>query len=295
MILNDKCRAMHVGDWLIEPTWLQSALMGIRFACETGSFEARVRAEEDDMYAVTPRGTAVFMVNGPMMKGWSKFGGTNTVFLRKAVRAAADAGDVERAVMVIDSPGGTVAGTADLADEVKRFASKKPITAHIEDLGASAAYWVASQTNRITANRTAQVGSIGVVAVIEDTSKAADLSGVKVHVIASGPRKAPFVDGIPITEEALAEAKQKVMEIHRHFVADVQQGRRLTPTHAERISDGRVMIASDAMSHGLIDGIGDIGQHFAEVEGMVTQAKKMRAVDRAGYMLAIGDLKRKRI
>lgn len=62
-----------------------------------------------------------------------------------------------------------MAGTDDLARDVKAASRAKPLWAHIEDMGASAAYWVASQASKITANsETALVGSIGTLQVIHD-------------------------------------------------------------------------------------------------------------------------------
>ena len=87
----------------------------------------------------------------------------------------------------VDSPGGHVAGVQALADTIFQARKLKPLHAHIEDLGASAAYWLASQANTVTANSTAEVGSIGTMAVVHDSSGAAAKAGIKVYVVSSAP------------------------------------------------------------------------------------------------------------
>src|SRR5581483_9650939 len=110
---------------------------------------------------------------GMLMKGQSSMGGTSTVMARRDIRQAVADQDVAGILLAIDSPGGTVAGTDDLAAEVRQARTSKPVWAAIDDLGASAAYWVASQTQRVTVNSpTALVGSIGTLQVIRDLSAA---------------------------------------------------------------------------------------------------------------------------
>ena len=76
-----------------------------------------------------------------MQKGSSKFGGASTIRVRRQIREARQDEDVEAILLVVDSPGGTVAGTDELAREVGRAAEEKIVHAHIDDLGASAAFW----------------------------------------------------------------------------------------------------------------------------------------------------------
>jgi ClpP class serine protease len=89
-------------------------------------------------------------------------------------------------------------------------ATTKPLAAHIETMGASAAYWMASQAPRVTASRGAQVGSIDAYTVRIDASWAAEINGVQVHVISSGPYMGAGVPGVPITEAQLKDAQQGI-------------------------------------------------------------------------------------
>src|SRR5690606_31819803 len=126
---------------------------------------------------------------GAMTKQGSSFGGASTVRTRRAIRSAAADKSVSAIMLLIDSPGGSVSGTSDLADDVANAKKKKPVYAYIEDTCCSAAYWVASQCSAIYANPTAIVGSIGTYMVVADYSRMAENAGVKVHCISTGKYK----------------------------------------------------------------------------------------------------------
>jgi signal peptide peptidase SppA len=201
-------------------------------------------------------GVAVLPLHGPMSKaGSAKFQEASTVQMRQMIRAASRDEAVEKLMLHIYSPGGHVDGTHELAADVARAGLTKPVYAHIEDLGASAAYWVASQASRITANATAEVGSIGTVAVLEDTSKRMDRLGIEVHVISTGPYKGAGVDGAPLSAEALAYFRGRVESLNSHFLAAIKRGRGMSDAQVDAVSDGRVHIAQVAQSYGLIDAV----------------------------------------
>ena len=189
MLHNPKCHARHIGPWLIETGYLNSALAAIN-AGSMPTIDAAARGRELDSlppYVVDTNGVAFIGIEGPMTKGDSKFGGANTVRTRMAIRAAVNDKAVKAVMLMIDSPGGSVAGTAELARDVAAADNVKPVYAHVDGMAASAALWVASQARRVFADPTAEVGSIGVVCVIEDSSAAAELAGVKVAPLALGP------------------------------------------------------------------------------------------------------------
>jgi signal peptide peptidase SppA len=264
------CFVNHMGMWLIEPLFMREAVAAIiagawqpNVGTETARppmDAAKTVFDPDDqsdnprvLYRVTNEGTALVDINGPMMKGFSKFGGASSVFARRAIRTSAGDADVANILLSIDSPGGHVAGTQSLADEVRAARAAKPVHAQIEDLGASAAYWVASQAESISANRTARVGSIGTVAVAYDESKAFAAEGVKVHVVSTGAFKGAFARGAEITPDQLADLQREINGLNAHFLEAVASGRRMQADRVALLADGRVHIADDAKKLGLID------------------------------------------
>jgi signal peptide peptidase SppA len=207
-------------------------------------------------YQVMPGGVAVIHATGPLMKYASSFsGGTSTAVLRRQIRNAANDEEVAAIILRIDSPGGTVAGTADLAADVRAAAKRKPTVAYIEDLGASAAYWLASQCREIFSNATALVGSIGTFAVVHDFSGAAAQEGIKVHVLRAGEHKGAGTPGTEITPEQLAEWQRLVDAHNEHFLSAVQKGRGISKTALSALADGRCHIGQAAVDLRLSDGV----------------------------------------
>ncbi len=282
-----QCFASYMGEWAIDPAFLKRAMSAILAgmhnggpAAVAGSRSFAVRAatavidpasnpdQPETMYVRTDAGTAVLSMSGAMMKGRSKFGGVSTVDTRRYIRAALNDAEVGSLLLAIDSPGGTVSGTQALADEIRAADQIKPTIAHIEDLGASAGFWAASQARRITANRSALVGSLGTYGVIEDTSEQAKAEGVKVHVISTGPQKGAFVDGAPVTTAQLAAYQTLIDDLNGLFMQAVQAGRKMSPEQTAALFDGRVHIAEKAMGLGLIDAVQSFDQSLADADAL---------------------------
>ncbi|MCK9569985.1 S49 family peptidase [Candidatus Pacearchaeota archaeon] len=249
---NPKCAAMHLDMWCVKTDWIQAQLRAIRSGVLLASPDKVARTYDGTGYPIT-NGIAVIELSGSLMKGWSKYGGTSTMWARSAIRDADRNSDVKAIMMHIDSPGGTSAGTAELGDDIRN--SKKPIHAHIDDLGASAAYWAASQADHISINRAGLAGSIGTYAAIHDTSGAAEMEGIKVHVVSTGSYKGAGEEGTPVTEEQLAYWQQIVNAHFAIFETAVREGRHMLKAQFNKVSDGRVFSAEESKSLGLIDSV----------------------------------------
>ena len=205
----------------------------------------------------------------------TKFGSSlsqqgSTVLARRKLRLALADPEIDAIALVIDSPGGTSAGTAELADDIYAGRDTKPILTYFEDLGASAAYYAGSQASLVRSNRAAFIGSIGTVLVLVDSSQAAENAGLKVHVISTGDFKGAGVPGAEITADQLANFQQLVDSHQKLFAAAVRRGRDMSATQLKSVSDGRVFIAEEAMEIGLIDGIGSFEQSIEELVSLTT-------------------------
>lgn len=221
---------------------------------------------------------AVIDIEGTLTKQGSSFSDAGSmVRIRQHVRAAANDPSVGGILLRIDSPGGTVSGTADLADEIVAARQKKPVHAFVEDMAASAAYWLCSQCDRVVANnRTAVVGSIGTFVGLYDLSGWAAKEGIKAIVVKSGSLKGAGFPGTEITEEQVATWQDLIDKTQAEFTAAVASGRGMSTDDVQAIADGRVHMAADAQAMGLIDGIESFEAAMANLAqaAMVTSQEK---------------------
>jgi signal peptide peptidase SppA len=198
-------------------------------------------------------------IRGPMLKYagfWTwVLGGVSTFELRNEVNSAASDNSVAGIVLRIHSGGGEVAGTDDLALAVREASKRKPVVAFIEDMGASAACYVASQANRVVATESALVGSLGVLTVVTDASEAFKNAGLTVHVVATAELKGLGIAGRPISKADIEELKRIVEGARDLFMRRVVEGRRFPSPRARAVFDGRMFTAVEARELGLIDAV----------------------------------------
>lgn len=210
---------------------------------------------------------AIIDIEGTMTKkGSSLAAGGSTIRVRRAIRQAVADDTISAIILRVDSPGGTVSGTADLAKDVKQAASRKKVVGFVEDLAASAACWVISQCSEVYANTsTAQVGSIGTYMALYDMSAAAEKEGIKPVVIKSGEFKAGGFPGTAISDELKEQWQSRIDAIQKEFTAAVAAGRKLPVSKVEELANGLTYMASDAVSLGLIDGVRSFDQVVSDL------------------------------
>ncbi len=228
-----------------------------------------------------PKGVAVIPIHGALMsRGGSDWLGAwpGMDSLRAAIAAAAANDDVSAIVLSIDSPGGTVAGTIETAAAVRAAAAVKPVHAIADTLAASAAYWIGSQATRFHSAPSAEIGSIGVVAMHADYSRMLSEAGIDTTFVTSSD--APYkVEGNPYQPlgDAKANWQERVDEAHGQFVRDVAAGRGTTLTAVrENFGKGRMMSAQSALAAGMIDSISTLDALLADL-GATKKAGKSYA------------------
>lgn len=182
---------------------------------------------------------ATVSISGPIIRKPDIFarvlmGATDSEEIGAAIQEAASRPDIKAVFLDIDSPGGTVAGTPELAAAVSAIDKKKPVYAFSSGLMASAAYWIASQARAIYATPSAQVGSIGVVQAVIDHSAAIEKAGIKVEVFSVGRYKAMGAPGTPLTDEQRELISSNLAEIAGEFhTAVLARGRAIPPDAME--------------------------------------------------------------
>lgn len=210
---------------------------------------------------------SIISVEGTMTKqGSSMSYAGSTVRIRQELRSAARDPSVSGILMRYDSPGGTVAGTADLAADIRAANESKPVFSFAEDLCASAAYWPGSQGEKFFANdATALIGSIGTFIGLYDLSQAAANEGIKAVVLRTGALKGTGFPGTEITDEQKAYLQEIVDQTQEQFTAAVAAGRDRPVSEVKKWATGRTWSATEALKMGLIDGIQSLDKTLAQL------------------------------
>jgi signal peptide peptidase SppA len=152
-----------------------------------------------------------------------------------------------------------------LYSAIVRATEKKRVTAVVEDLAASGAYYAIAGASEIVLNPTGEVGSIGTYIVLADASRMFEGMGVDIIIIRSGPHKGAGVQGSKITAEQIAQLQAVVDEQARHFITAVARGRRMSVNKVTDLADGRILVGNQAKAGGLVDRIGTVEDVLAEV------------------------------
>lgn len=215
----------------------------------------------EDGYTIEAGGIAVVPVRGVIAQRASLFDdicpgrGTSAERISGTLAKLAEDPAVRAVLLDIDSPGGTVSGIPELADEIRQFgaATQRPIWAFTDGMAASAAYWLAAASDRVLASPSAQVGSIGIYSVLHDSHRASETQGVDVHVLASGVHKGTGVPGTKLTTAQLAGVQDGVDAIFELFRDDVATDRALSDAPLAAVCDGQCWLAARGQELGLVD------------------------------------------
>ena len=276
------------GLWAIEPERFGRMVAIVKSAdlaqlrAEAAAAAAIPGFQAPPLYTVGNDGIAQIELNGPMTKYPTSFsallGGTSTLRTREALRAAVRDPEVHGIMLVVDSPGGSVAGTADLAADVRLAASRKPLHGYAADQATSAALWAISGARKVWSNANAEIGSIGAFRVVEDTSEQFKQDGVKVHVISSAPPlKGAGVDGTEVTPPQLAEWERRARDQADLMVSELAAARRLPKEKVQSLATGQVWVAEQARQHGLIDGVVSLDEAMRLLRSEAMEDKDVKA------------------
>jgi signal peptide peptidase SppA len=203
-------------------------------------------------------GTAIISVNGALASAqipyWYAMADLTYENLIAAVSEAANDGEVERILLRMNSPGGTVTGCAEAAALLDKLAEQVPIWAHCQ-MADSAAYWLASAANRIIVDPTGEAGSIGTIMTHTDMSKMLAEWGIDVTHIFSGDKKADGSPYEPLSKDALARFQAEVDYLRGIFVDSVS-GYRQMDSKALMDTQADTYIGQMAVDAGLADETG---------------------------------------
>jgi len=161
-------------------------------------------------------------------------------------------------VLRVDSPGGAVAPSQEIYEEVRKAVLKKKVVVSMGSLAASGGYYISAPASRILANPGTLTGSIGVIMEIPNIEGLMGKIGVKTEVIKSGRHKdiASMFRGIGKEERVILQ--DVLDDVHEQFIKAVAEGRKMSQEDVTRLADGRIFTGRQAVAVGLVDELGNL-------------------------------------
>ncbi len=175
------------------------------------------------------------------------------------LRSFADDGSTKAIVLRIDSPGGGVAASQEIYEEIIAIRdSGMPIVVSMGAMAASGGYYVACPADTIVANAGTLTGSIGVIMSFMNLEELFDKVGVDFEVVKSGAYKDLGSLNRQMTPEERELLQGTLDDIHLQFMEAVALERGLDMESVRRISDGRIFSGRQAHQAGLVDLLGTL-------------------------------------
>lgn len=231
-------------------------------------------------------GVAVIPVQGVIGKRMNLFtqisGGCSTEAVANDYITALNDPAIKGIVLHVDSPGGTVDGTATLADLIAQNRGAKPCVALADGMMCSAAYWIGSAADSINiSDLTTDVGSIGVVAAHMDISGWEEKQGVKTTEITAGKYKRAISQYAPLSEEGRAMIQSDLDQIYNLFLDAVASNRGCSVEDVvANMAEGRVFLGQKALDNGLVDSVATLAETIQQVKDLAA-GKAVASMKRA--------------
>ena len=190
--------------------------------------------------------------------------------VNKSLRKAFKSSNSKGVVLRISSPGGAPVASAEINEEITRLRAKypdKPMHVVVGDMAASGGYFVAVAADKIFANRSSIVGSIGVRMDGFGFVDALKKFGVERRSLTAGKNKSILDPFLPVKAEQKAHAEQMLDQVHQHFIETVKAGRGDRISQAPEIYSGLFWSGEEAKRLGLVDEFGSLDSVARDVIG----------------------------
>jgi len=201
-------------------------------------------------------GAVVIKLSGEIHSGESSFDSVGADSVLQELRDLENDVNVKGILIEINSPGGTVAASQEIFNELMHLRKTKKIVVSMKDVAASGGYYIAAASDYIFAENGTITGSIGVISFSPNFKGLMDKYGVAVRTYKAGKYKdmySPFRDSTSEEEEII---NKQLQDTYRKFVEDVARGRNKTVKSIEELAEGKIYSGEDAFRNKLVDDIG---------------------------------------
>ena len=269
--------------WCGTDETLASYLMGMKHIEATqpqaGGYDGEEDSDRPPRLFSQIGNVGVISIAGPLVNNDSWInafvGRTGYPEIREALIYAATKEGVGAIVLDVNSGGGSVSGVSDTAELIKRIdAEMVPVHTFSDSIIASAAYWLGSSARTLNIGKVAEAGSIGVLAVHKEFTKALEMEGVKATVMRAGEFKALGSPYEKFSAKAQTELQDQLDYLGQMFTQHVADARGVPyPTADSTMGQGRVFIGQQAVSAGLVDSVTSFDAVISKAQGEIDSQK----------------------
>jgi protease IV len=219
----------------------------------------------DSIYLIRMEG----VISGTQSSGL--LGGTSITpesIIEQLISAEKNPG-VKAIIIRVNSGGGSAAASQEIFEELKKI--NKPVVVSVGDICASGAYYISCAADKIVANRSSSIGSIGVIMQITNLEELYKKLGITYTTIKAGKYKDAGSPDRPLTDEEQGLLQEQTFKVYDQFINDVAQSRNIPVEKVKEIATGWVYLGTEALDLGLIDKIGtykDAEMIAAELAGI---------------------------
>lgn len=191
-------------------------------------------------------------------------GGINCYELVPVITELAEDDDVKGLVLRVNSPGGSVFGSQQIADALAYFKSTgKPFTVSMGDYAASGGYWISADADRIFADPLTITGSIGIFGMIPNGHGLMEKLGLNMETVSTNPDGLLTAPYGPLSDGQKAAMTKYITLGYDQFINRVAKGRNLKSSYVRTIAEGRVWDGATACKLGLVDELGSLAEAVA--------------------------------
>jgi signal peptide peptidase SppA len=192
--------------------------------------------------------------------------------------------NISKILINVKSPGGTVTGTQEASDAVRRVrdGGNTQIVAIANGMMASAALWIGAAAGELVVTPSGEIGSIGVISMYADQSGFLEKIGVKVDIVRTPDKKARFTGLEPMSDEMRAFVQERISGSYEKFKRAMATNRGIRIDQVEsKFGGGEMMRAEDALAAGLVDRIATFDQTVSRMMTRRAPAGARAALARA--------------
>jgi len=193
-------------------------------------------------------------------------GGATSASIIEQIDAASKDWSIEAIVIEINSPGGTVLPSKEIARAVKD--APVPTVAWIRDIGASGGYWIASAADHVIADELSITGSIGVIATSLGFEGVLDRYNVTYRRLIAGEYKDAGTPFREMTPQEMGLFQQRLDIIHDAFIDAIVENRNMSRKKVHKVANGMFYLGSQAYELGLVDELGgeeEVKEHLKKI------------------------------